>query len=88
MMHQLATESKRKAPLGLPSTRVKGAGSFPSARRHRMSVWVSGSTNNNCPDNLANGTRDLGLGMSEEPSSLILFMNLPWTEVWRLKSLR
>ena len=88
MMHQLATESKRKAPLGLPFTRVKWTGSFPSARRHHMRVWVSGSPNNNCPDNLANGTRDLGLGMSEEPSSLILFMNLPWTEVWRLKSLR
>ena len=88
MMHQLATESKRKAPLGLPSTRVKWTGSFPSARRHRMSVWMSGSTNNNCTDNQANGTRDLGLEMSEEPSSLILFMNLPWTDVWRLKSPR
>ena len=87
MMPQLAIESKRKAPLGLPSTRVEGTESFPPAHRHGM-LLVSGSTNNNCTDNQANGTRDQGLEMSEEPSSLILFMNLPWTDIWRLKSPR
>jgi len=86
MMPHLAIESKRKARWAC-RPRVKGTESFPSARRHSM-LLVSGSTNNNCPDNLANGTRDLGLEMSEEPSSLILFMNLPCSEVWRLKSLR
>ena len=65
MMPQLAIESKRKAPLGLPSTRVEGTESSPSAHRHGM-LLVSGSTNNNCTDNQANGTRDLGLEMSEE----------------------
>ena len=34
----------------------------------------------NCSDNLANGMGDLGLEMTEEPSSFNLFMNIPWTE--------
>jgi hypothetical protein len=34
----------------------------------------------NCSDNLANGMRDLGLEVPEEPSSFNLFMNIPWTE--------
>ena len=43
-----------------------------------------GEYHDNCSDNLSNGLGDLGLEMSEEPSSFNLFMNIPWTEDGRL----
>ena len=49
------------------------------ARRYEL--LGIGEYHDNCSDNLANGMRDLGLEMSEEPSSFNLFMNIPWTEV-------
>ncbi len=52
------------------------------ARRYEL-LGV-GEYHDNCSDNLANGMRDLGLEMSEEPSSFNLFMNIPWTEDGRL----
>ena len=52
------------------------------ARRYEL-LGVEGY-HDNCSDNLAAGMAELGLTVPHEPSSLNLFMNIPWTEDGRL----